>query len=134
MTGKHKNLCNSDDLVNFTHRKNHTLDLLITTRPSSVENCLPIPGFGDHDTAILADVVFQLKYSEPPCWEVFMYKKIGFESLKSDVKNIMSMFATINIIKTPNDNLRTKFSKHTIDIQKKHVSIRMTYPRFRHTG
>lgn len=45
-------LCNSDQLVNFTTRKNHTLDLLITNRPSFAEKFLPIPAFGDHDTKI----------------------------------------------------------------------------------
>ena len=79
-------LCNSDQLVNFTTRKNHTLDLLITNRSSFIDTCLPIPGFGDHDTAIAVDVACQPKYSTPPHREVFMWKKVGFESLMSDVK------------------------------------------------
>ena len=44
-----------------------------------------------------------------------MWKKVGFESLMSDVKNIM----TKHII-----------SKHIIDIQKRHAPSRMTSPRF----
>ena len=57
-------LCNSDQLVNSTTRKNPTLDLLITNRPSFAEKCLPIPGFGDHDTAILLHVACKPKYSK----------------------------------------------------------------------
>ena len=71
-------LCNSDQLVNFTTRKNHTLDLLITNRQSFVDKCLPIPGFGDHDTAISVDVACQPMYSKPPCQEVFIWKKVDF--------------------------------------------------------
>ena len=123
-------LCNSDQLDNFTSRKNHTLDLVITNRPSFVEKCLPIPGFGDHDTAISVDVACQPKYSKPPRWEVFMWKKVDFESLKSDIRNIMTMFTTTNSIETPIDDLWTKFSKHIIDIQKRHVPSIMTSPRF----
>ena len=115
---------------NFTTRKNHTLDLLITNRPSFVDKCLSIPSFGDHDTAISVDVACQTKYSKPPHWEVFMCKKVGFESLMSDVKNIMTMFTTTNSIEIPIDNLWTKFSKHIINIQKRHVPSRMTSPRF----
>ena len=59
-----------------------------------------------------------------------MWKKVGFESLMSDVKKIMTMFTTTNSIKTPIDNLWTKFSKHIIDIQKRHLPSRMTSPRF----
>ena len=55
-------LWNFDQLVNFTTRKNQTLDLQITNRPSFVEKYLPIPGFGDHDTAILVGVACQSKY------------------------------------------------------------------------
>ena len=89
-----------------------------------------IPGFGDRDTAISVDVAYQPKYAKPPRREVFMWKKVGFESLMSDVKNIMTMFTTTNSIETPIDNLWTKFSKHIIDIQKRHVPSRMNSPRF----
>ena len=60
-------LWNFDQLVNFTTRKNRTLDLLITNRPRFVEKYLPIPGFGDHDTAILLNVACQPKYMKSSC-------------------------------------------------------------------
>ena len=60
-------LWNFDQLVNFTTRKNRTLDLLITNRPSFAEKYLPIPSFGDHDTAILVDVACQPKYMKSSC-------------------------------------------------------------------
>ena len=57
-------LCNSDQLVNSTTRKNPTLDLLITNTPSFAEKCLPIPDFGDHNTAISLHVACQPKCSK----------------------------------------------------------------------
>ena len=88
-----------------------------------MEKCLPILDFGDHNTAILADLACQPKYSKH-------LKKVDFESLKSYVKNIISMFTTTNSIETPIDNLWTKFNKNIIGIQKRHVSRRMTPQRF----
>ena len=97
--------CNSDQLVNLTTRKNHTLDLLIIHRSSFVEKCLLIPGFGDHETAISVDVTCQPKYSKSPRWKVFMWKKVDFESLMSDVNNIIFIYTITNSIETPIDNL-----------------------------
>ena len=57
--------CNSNHLVNSATKKNHTLDLLTRNSLKFLEKCLPIPGFGDHDTAILVDVANQPKYYKP---------------------------------------------------------------------
>ena len=54
--------------------------------PTFVEKCLSIPGFGDHDTAISVGVASQSNYSKPKYWGVFIWKKVDFESLMSDVK------------------------------------------------
>lgn len=48
---------------------------------------MPIPGSGDQDSVILADVTCQPKYSKPPCSEVFYVEESW--SLRSDVKNVM---------------------------------------------
>ena len=40
-------------LVTFPTRKNNTLDIFATNRPSLVENCFPIPGIGDHEAVLI---------------------------------------------------------------------------------
>ena len=106
--------------------KNHTHDLLITNKPSFVGKCLQIPSFRDNDSEILAGVACQPKYSRSPRQKFFMWKEGDFERLKSDVKKVISMFSTTNSIETPIDNLWRKFSKHIMDIQKRHFQSRMT--------
>ena len=76
-------LSNSDQLVNFTARKKHTLGLLITNSPSFVDKNWPITGFGDHDAEILVQVACQTKYSKPPHQEDFICKKADFKCFKS---------------------------------------------------
>ena len=49
--------CSIEQLVNFPTRKQNTLDLLITNIPSFINKCIPVPGFGDHDSAILSDLI-----------------------------------------------------------------------------
>ena len=49
--------CSMEQLVNFPTRKQNIIDLLITNRPSFISKCIPVPGFGDHDGAILSDLI-----------------------------------------------------------------------------
>ena len=42
--------CSMEHVVNFPTRKQNTLDLLIINRPSFIKKCIPVPGFGDHDS------------------------------------------------------------------------------------
>jgi hypothetical protein len=41
--------CLLEQIVNFSTRKNKTLDLFITNKPSLVSKCKPLPGLADHD-------------------------------------------------------------------------------------
>ena len=74
-------------VVHFNTRKNACLDLLLTNRPTFVDNCLPQPGFGDHDTSILADILCHPQKIKPtqrtiPCWN-----RADIDSLKEVIKS-----------------------------------------------
>ena len=43
--------------LNFPTRKQNTLELLITNRPAFINKFIPVPGFDDHDTAFLSDLI-----------------------------------------------------------------------------
>ena len=47
--------CNLEQLVDFPTRKDHTLDIILTTHPSFKQRCKPIPSIGssDHDIFLL---------------------------------------------------------------------------------
>ena len=43
----------SQQMLNFPTRKNNTLDIFCTNRPSLVQRCVPIPGLNDHDMVLV---------------------------------------------------------------------------------
>ena len=57
--------CSMEQVVNFPTRKQNTLDLLITNGPSFTNKCIPVPGFGDHDSAILSDLICDPQTTKP---------------------------------------------------------------------
>ena len=54
-----------EQVVNFPTRKQNTLDLLITNRPSFINNCIPVSGFGNHDSVILSDLICYPQATKP---------------------------------------------------------------------
>ena len=67
--------CNMEQVVNFTTRKQNTLDLLITNRPSFINKCIPVPGFGDDDSAILSDLICHLQATKPIKRKIHNWKR-----------------------------------------------------------
>ena len=57
--------CSMEQVVNFPTRKQNTLDLLITNRPSFINNCIPVSGFGNDDSAILSDLICHPQATKP---------------------------------------------------------------------
>ena len=52
-------------VVNFSTRNQNALDLLITNTPSFVNNCIPKPGFGDHDSVFLSGIICHPHVTKP---------------------------------------------------------------------
>ena len=121
---------NTEQLVQFNTRKNHTLDLLITNRASFVEKCIPIPGFGDHDTAILTDIICQPKLNKPSPRIVFMWKRANIEDLKASIKNAMTSLIAKNSIESPINNLWLEFKNTVDDLLNRHVPNKLASSRF----
>jgi len=49
-------IINAEEIVDFPTRGENTLDILLTNRVSLLNKCCDIPGLGDHQSAILADI------------------------------------------------------------------------------
>ena len=56
---------NAEQIVDFPTRGDNTLDLLLTNRVSLLNKCCDIPGLGDHQSAILADIECHPKKQKP---------------------------------------------------------------------
>ncbi|CAG2241231.1 unnamed protein product [Mytilus edulis] len=67
----------------FSNKKNHTLDLFLTNRPSLVNRCEPLPGIGDHDIVYIdTDITAKEK--------IFIWKKAD---AKEQVEKAMKLNA-----------------------------------------
>ena len=51
--------------VNFPASKQNTLHLLITNRPSFINKFILVPGFDDHESAILSDLIYHPQAAKP---------------------------------------------------------------------
>ena len=102
--------CSMEQLVNFPTRKHNTLDLLITNRPSFINKCIPVPGFGDHDSAILSDLICHPQAAKPIKRKIHNCKRVNLEELRKNVKEQMVKFLRGNTVNTPINHLWQQFS------------------------
>ena len=86
-----------EQIVDFPTRQENILDLVLTTHPSLVNKCKPLPGLGDHDI-VLIDANIEATRSKTPKCKIFIWKLANLEDLQREV--------CIKI----NDFLTTKFS------------------------
>ena len=89
-----------------------------------------MPGFGDHDTAILTDIICQPKLNKPPPRIVFMWKRANIEVLKTSVKNAMISFIAKYSIESPINNLWLEFKNTVNDLLNRHVPNKLASSRF----
>ena len=94
-----------EQVVNFPTRKQTTLDLLITNRPSFISKYIPAPGFGDHDSAILSDLICHPQPTKPIKRKIHSWKRANLEELRKNIKEQMVKFARGNTIITPINHL-----------------------------
>ena len=73
-----------EQVVNFPTRKQNTLDLLITNRPSFISKCIPVPGFGDHDSAILSDLTCHPQATKPIKRNIHNCNRVNLEELRKN--------------------------------------------------
>ena len=94
-----------EQVVNFPTRKQNTPDLLITNRPSFINKCIPVPGFGDHDSAILSNLISHPQTTKPIKRKIHSWKRVNLEKLRKNVKEQMVKFVRGNTVNTPINHL-----------------------------
>ena len=117
-------------IVEFTTRKKATLDLLLTNRPGLIKNIEPTSGFGDHDTAIVADILCHPQKIKPIRRKVNIWKRADLETLKKDVSEGMSELITSETTDSPINHLWLRFKDILLKSQSKHVPTKMTSTRY----
>ena len=78
--------CSMEQVVNFQTRKQNTLDLLITNRPTFIGKYMSIPGFDDHEIAILSDLLCHSQATKPVKRKIHNWKRTNLKELTKNVK------------------------------------------------
>ena len=94
-----------EKVVNFQTRKQNTLDLLITNRPSFINKCIPVPAFGDSDSAILSNLICHPQAIKPIKRKIHNWKRGNLGELRKNVREQAVKFVRGNIINTPVNHL-----------------------------
>ena len=117
-------------LVDFSTRKDSILDLLFTNRPGFVTFCKAMPGFGDHDTSVLADIVCHPKKIKPIPRTVHLWKQANLDKLRTDIDDGMKIFCATFSKETPINTLWESFKNTIMTAQKENVPTKTTSKRF----
>ena len=99
-----------EQVVNFPTRKQNTLDFLITNRPSFMNKYFPVPGFGDHDSAILSELICHPQAAKLIKRKIHNWKRANLEELRKNVKEQMVKFVCGNTVNTPINHIWQQFS------------------------
>jgi len=119
-----------EQLVRFPTRGKNTLDILFTNRPSFLNRCKPAPGFGDHETSILADIKTYPKLDKPVKRKIYLWNKANIIELRKEVNTEINRFIRDNNINTPINDLWNILSDMINKLQDKYVPSRMITKRY----
>ena len=75
--------CSLEQKVTCPTRKESTLDLFLTNRPSLVNRCTTLPGIGDHDIVFLESSV-SAKRSKLVKRKIYLWKRADTDKLKKE--------------------------------------------------
>lgn len=76
--------CSLEQIVNFPTRKNKTLDLFITNKPTLVSKCKPLPGLSDHDI-VMTDNKMLCTRQKPIKRTIYLWNNADIVNIKKDM-------------------------------------------------
>ena len=95
-----------------------------------LNKCCDIPGLGDHQSAILADIECHPKKQKPISRKIYLWKKANHELLRETIQQNVESFIATNDIRTPVNTLWEKFSFFVSNTQDKYVPSKMSSVRY----
>lgn len=124
--------CGLEQLVKFPTRQENTLDIIATNRPTFVSRIAPHPGFSDHETAVLLDMVCHPIRSKPSKHKIFMWNRANIGSIKDQISAEIAEFTTTYNSESPvNDMwkaLKALIENAMLSVPSKYTSSRYSQP------
>ena len=99
-----------------------------------LNKCCDIPGFGDHQSAILADIECHPKKQKPISRKIYLWKKANHELLRETIQQNVESFIATNDIRTPVNTLWEKFSFFASNTQDEYVPSKTSSVRYSNHG
>ena len=89
-----------------------------------------MPGFGDHDTSVLADIICHPKKIKPIQRKVYLWKNANITQLRKDIEEGMKSYCSSYSTETPIQTLWEKFKLIILNAQTNNVPTKLTSKRF----
>jgi len=75
--------CSLSQLVTFPTRKDSTVDIFATNRPSFVERCEALSGISDHNI-VHVTAAMSLQYQKPVQRKICLWNQTNFDDIRND--------------------------------------------------
>jgi len=95
-------------VVDFPTRRNNTLDIFATNRPSLVTACKPVPGISDHEAVLVHSSMKVHSHPSAPR-TVYKWNKADWAELKTTTVHFCTTFSSEFSVNTSVDHLWDKF-------------------------
>jgi len=109
---------------------NATLDLLLSYCSGFLVNCEQSPGFGDHDTAVLATILCHPKHEIPAKRKIYCWKRANLYMLHQELAHNLDHLLSSLTDDTPVDTVWLWFKKVLLAAQDKHVPSKLSSSRY----
>ena len=84
-----------EQLVTFPTEGMNILDLCLTTHPSIISTCKPIPGLSDHDTVFINLALSLHRIKNHPC-KILLYKNADWDIIHNKLLDISEEYFQLN--------------------------------------
>ena len=119
----------SEQMVKFPTRKNNTLDVFITNRPSLIQKCKPVPGVSDHDIVFVESNISATR-SKPTQRKILLWKRANYTGMKESVNLASTSFMEKHKASTDVNQLWGDFKDMCHQAISNNVPSKLTTTRF----
>ena len=122
---------NIEQLIDFPTRKNKMLDLIVSSHPSYMERCTPLPSRGnsDHDIVLL-DTSIQVRRPKPLRREIYLWKRADISGIQEDLSKFAVDFQDRSFVSV--NSMRGTFKEQIHQTMGRRVTSKMTLARHTH--
>ena len=117
-------------MVTFPTRRDNTLDVFLTNRPSLVNSCEPVPGISDHDAAVYVHSDILPKRHRPIQRTIHIWRKTDNRLIHDELATFADELQKDHNLETPVETLWALFVARCKQVLAKHVPTKLSSRRY----